>query len=36
VLRLRTRAGKRVSFGEVPPGAAAAIERHVAGVLAAR
>lgn len=36
VLRLRTRAGKRVSFGEVPPGAAATIERHVAGALAAR
>ena len=36
VLRLRTRAGKRISFGEVPPGAAAAIERHVAGALAAR
>jgi hypothetical protein len=36
VLRLRTRAGKRVAFGEVPPGAAATIERHVAGALAAR
>lgn len=36
VLRLRTRAGKRVSFGEVPPGAAATIERHVTGALAAR
>jgi len=36
VLRLRTRAGKRVSFGEVPPGAAAAIERYVARALVAR
>lgn len=36
VLRLRTRAGKRISFGEVPPGAAAAIERQVAVALAAR
>ena len=36
VVSLRTRAGKRVRFGEVPPGAAAAIERHVAGALAAR
>jgi len=36
VVRLRTRADKRISFGEVPPGAAAAIERHVAGALAAR
>jgi hypothetical protein len=31
VLRLRTRAGKRISFGEVPPEAAAVIERHIAG-----
>lgn len=36
VVHLRTRAGKRVRFGEVPPGAAATIERHVAGALAAR
>ena len=36
VVHLRTRAGKRVRFGEVPPGAAVAIEKHVAGALAAR
>ena len=36
VVHLRTRAGKRVRFGEVPPGAAAAIARHVAGALARR
>lgn len=36
VVHLRTRAGKRVRFREVPPGAAAAIEHHVAGALATR
>lgn len=36
VVLLRTRAGKRVRFWEVPPGAAAAIEHHVAGALAGR
>ncbi|HEV2820805.1 MAG TPA: DnaJ domain-containing protein [Solirubrobacteraceae bacterium] len=36
VVHLRTRAGKRVRFREVPPGAAVAIEHHVAGALATR
>lgn len=36
VVQLRTRSGKRVRFREVPPSAAAVIERHVAGALAVR